>query len=114
MLSDPPSPLPLIKKNASQSDTRTSIANMPAAIRFTNFLLSVSQKHILILILLLMRAIWKSLVTRWFVQITHLIPNARVCAFHFVEIVHLVEIVHFVKIQFALSLYLQSELEFSD
>ena len=97
MLSDPPSPLPLKKKNASQSDTRTSIANMPAAIRFTNFL-----------ILLLMRAIWKSLVTRWFVQITHLIPNAQVCAFHFVEIVH------FVKIQYAFCLYLQSELEFSD
>ena len=46
-------------------------------IRFTN-LISVSLKHILILILLFMMAIWKSLVTRLFVLITHLIPNVEV------------------------------------
>ena len=44
-----------------------------------NLMLYASLKHILVLlILLLMMTIWKSLVTRLFVLITHRIPNAEV------------------------------------
>ena len=63
-------------KTVSQSATGTLIVYLSMAtqnyfsqihiIRFTNLILSVPQKHILILILRSMITIWKFLVTRWF------------------------------------------------
>ena len=47
-------------------------------IRVTNLILHVPVKHIFILIILLLMKIRKSLVTRLFVLITHLIPNIDV------------------------------------
>ena len=42
----------------------------------------VSQKHILILILLLLKTIWKFLTTRSLVLTTRLIPNAEMCLYY--------------------------------